>query len=283
MRSYSSLLVFESVFDSMDQVDKDLVSLANQVFSPTVRIVEDDCGTLLGEMIDVNFEAEGRVELSTDLPLSRTRIIDLLSNGVYQVFVRTLATCISDGGVCAKCYAASRPDASPKAVGDRVEVAPLFERSTEVLYTSAPSDSLSLSVPSDTYESILLFRNGSLVPASSYTVDGDTLQMSEPVPADTYLVTRYITTTRAPYLLYLAETYSGSLLGIKALPRPLLSVRPKLLVENISQGLLEDVVQVTKKFKAIPPNMLEYLSNTHDALEKALFVIALRTIYASTQ
>lgn len=283
MRSYSSLLVFESVFDSMDQIDRDLVSLANQVFSPTVRIVENDCGTLLGELIDVNFEAEGRVELATDLPISRTRIIDLLSNGVYQVFVRTLATCISEGGVCAKCYAASRPDAPPKSVGDRVEVTPVFERSTEVLYTSAPTSALPLSVPSDSYESILLFSNGVLLPSSSYNVTGDTLQLVSPVPSDTYLVARYLTTTRAPYLLYLAETYSGSLLGVKALPRPLLSIRPKLLVDNISEGLLEDVVQATKKFKAIPPNMLEYLSNTHDTLEKTLFVIALRTIYASTQ
>lgn len=281
MRSYSSLLVFETVFDSVSSSDLALASLVRYVFQPSFTVLEEDCHTRLGETIDVNFEAEGKIELATDTPLSRDRITTLLSQGVYKVQVRSLSTCITPYGVCASCCKASRPLLPRPAVEDVVQIEPLYERDTEVLYTSGPTTTFTLSVDSESYTTLLIYKNGVLQDPSTYTVNGYSLQMSTTVPKDSYLVVRYVTNTRVPFLLWLANTYCGSLLGVKSLPGPMLPVRSLLLTDYVPESIVNDLVEDTKNMSAIPPNMLEYLDSIEDRLEKALFLIALRTIYGN--
>lgn len=283
MRSYSSLLIFETALDSIHTSDAGLNSLVRHVFYPQFRVVEHDCNTHLGETVDVNFEAEGRIELATGLPISRDRIVYLLSQGIYTVQTRTLSTCISEGGICAKCYAASRPLEDVPEVDDIVTVRPLYDRSTEVLYTSGTTDLLTLGTDSDSYEHLLLYVNGQLQDTSTYSVEGTSLRLTSPVPSGTNLVVRYITETRVPFMLCLAETYAGSLLGLKPLPRPLLPVRGLLLNHQIPEGLVTMLIEDAKKSGVIPPSMLEYLGNIEDKLERALFLMTLRSIYSNVQ
>lgn len=281
MRSYSALLVFETVFDSVATTGTDLDSLVRYVFEPRLTVQEEDCGTRLGETVDVNFEIEGKIELATGLPISRDRIIDLLSRGVYTTQVRTLSTCITHNGVCAACYAASRPLEPIPEVNSVVTISPVYDRATETIYVPGATDRLTLGVDQDSYTTLLLFRNGVLQDPSTFTVDGTRLQLSQPLPANSYLVARYVTETRVPHMLWLANTYSGSLLGMKPLPGPLLPVRSLLLTDTIPEGVLDNLVEGSKNLTAIPPNMLEYLGSTKDKLEKSLFLIALRTIYGN--
>lgn len=289
MRSFSSLLVFETAFDNMVSDDPVLNNMQQQVFEPEYDIVEYACDTNLGEVIDVNFEAEGRVELATGDRLNHYRIRELLEQGVYLVRTRTLSTCISNGGVCAACYSASRPKENVPQVGDRVTVLPLFDKGSEVIGPIDVGSTYDLSLGPSSYDSVLVFVDGGIAAEDSYTISDKKLTVvynpSPPSegggPRHPYLVIRYQSLTRVPYMLWLANTYSGSLLGIKPLPGPLLSVRSLLLSESLKDSPIDTLLADTKLIQAIPANMLEYAAGTQDVLERSLFLIALRAIYDS--
>lgn len=283
MRSFSSLLVLETLLDSVASSDPILNSVVNQVFQPHVRIVERSCSTRLGEPVDVNFEAEGKVELATGQRLSRSRIEALLGRGVYRVATRTLSTCVSGGGVCAACYAASRPLEEVRDVNDIVVVHPLFDKGSEVFGPLAPREVVSLGLDPDSYTSLLVFVNGEPLDPSEFSVSGSSLTVIRTLPINSYIVVRYQSVTRVPYMFWLANTYSGSLLGVKALPAPLLSVRSLLLTELVANSPLETLLDETRALSSIPEGMLEFASHTQDKLERALFLISLRAIYDNVQ
>lgn len=280
MRSYSSLLVFENVFDSTSTTDSVIADLCQRLFYPQVEIVEDYCHTLLGEEKEVNYELEGYIELSTGEQITRARIEELLSQGTYVVRVRSLSTCSSEGGVCAKCYHSSRPDEAYPDVGSFVTVAPLFVKSSEVLVTDA-SNSVALTLDQDSYDSVLVYGANTLQPSSSYQISGTTLTFtSGPVTPNTAVVVRYRSDTKAPFMLWLADTYSGSLLGVKALPGPLLPLPSLQLRSLIPEHQVDALVEaLSSSSSRAPENLVEYARGTPDLLEKALFCIALRTIY----
>lgn len=280
MRSYSALLVFESLLDTPPSTANSQVRyLYNQVISPTVQVTEADCGTLLGEVADVNFESEGRVELATELPLSDDRITQLLSQGVYKVRTRTLSTCISSNGVCAACYSASRPNYTPVPVGGNVQITPEFEKASEAFRLQTDSTVVTLSYQQDTYDYIIVFINGVFQVSSNYSVSGTVITFNTSVLTGSLVTIRYMSRTTAPFMLWLASTYSGSLLGLKALPGPLLPIRSLLLESLVSQPLLEDVVSTLSSNPPVPSNMVQYLGSTHNILEKAMFALSLNSVF----
>lgn len=302
MRSFSALMVFETAFDNMVSADPILSSMQQQVFSPVYNVVEDSCGTYLGETLDVNFEAEGRVELATDMRLSRRRIVQLLEQGEYTVRTRSLSTCISHGGVCAACYNASRPTEQYPYLNEPVTVLPIFDKGSEVVGPVVQNGEYLLTLDPNDYDTVTLFANGNVVSEYDYTISGRVLTILANIGAgieggggscsggvydpdycgfDPYVVVRYQSLTRVPYMLWLAGTYSGSLLGIRPLPGPLLSVRTLLLTDSLKDSPIDTLLADTKKIQAIPANMLEYASGLKDVLEQTLFLIALRAIYDS--
>jgi hypothetical protein len=280
MRSYTALLVLENVFDSVDLSDLVIADLCQRIFYPKVEIVEDYCHTLLGEEVDVNYEVEGYIELSTGETITRSRIEELLSLGIYKVRIRSLSTCTSEGGVCAKCYHSSRPDEPYPEVGSTVTVSPVFVKSTEVL-TLDFNRELTLSLSPDSYDSVLVYCNQGLQPSSSYVISGTKLSFNDPsVSAGTPVVVRYRSITTVPYMLWLAGTYSGSLLGVRALPGPLLPISPLRLVEGLPEYSLDQLLSALEADDSMAPgNLVEYASSIQDLLEKSLFCVALRTIY----
>lgn len=280
MRSYSALLVFENVFDSVDLTDHVLADLCDHVFYPRVKIVEDYCHTLLGEEVDVNYEVEGYIELATGEVITKSRIEELLSIGVYKVRIRTLSTCTSEGGVCAKCYQSSRQDEPYPEVGSMKTIAPLFVKSTEILFVDS-QNSLTLTLSEDSFDKALIYCNETLYTQEDYTVSGNRLTFTSATIAEgSYAVVRYISDTKVPFMLWLAGTYSGSLLGINTLPRPLLPIRSLLLSSQIPEYSTSRLLDVLKDDSSrAPGNLVEYAESTPDLLERSLFSIALRTIY----
>lgn len=289
MRAFSSLLVFETAFDNMVSDDPILNNMQQQVFEPVFNIIEDACDTNLGETIDVNFEAEGRVELATGSSLSRSRITELLEQGIYTVRTRTLSTCISQGGVCAACYHASRPAEEYPSLGYPVTILPIFDKGTDVIGPVINGNSYELTLPVGSYTDLVVFLNGRVLDPQNYEVSGRRFTLLDGVYGgggeggryEPYLTVRYQSLTRVPYMLWLANTYSGSLLGIKPLPGPLLSVRSLLLSESLKDSPVDTLLADTKLIQAIPANMVEYATGTQDVLERSLFLIALRAIYDS--
>lgn len=280
MRTYSALLVFETVFDSVSSSDVYLQELCQRIFTPRVEVVEHYCSTLLGEEIDVNYEIEGYIELSTGESITRTRIEQLLSKGIYKVRIRTLSSCSSEGGVCALCYHSSRPDEPEPEVGSIVDILPIFTKSTEILLTDS-SSSVTLSLSEDSYDSLLVYYKESLLDPSMYSVSGSRMTIDTDILSpDSQVLVRYRSETRVPFMLWLAETYCGSLLGVKPLPRPLLPLPSLQLVELVPSHLVDILLKEMESERSnVPENLVEYAGTVTDLLEKALFCIAIRTIY----
>ena len=85
--------------------------------------------------------------------------------------------------------------------------------------------------------------------------------------------------TRGPFLSWLADTYAGSMLGMKALPSPKLPLRKRLLSGLVPNSMVELLGSQLSNLRGVPAEAISYLDNIKDPLEKALFVIALFSIY----
>lgn len=278
-RSYSNLIVLESLFDSIPTSDSNVLNLATAIFEPHVPIVSIDCGTTLGQIVDVTFEVEGKVELSTGLIISHDRILQLLSHGIYKISIRDISTCIEDGGICQTCYHASRQYDSTPAVNTSIQVFPEYVTFTEAVPVYAGDKVVNISQTTDLYDRIYVYYKGILLSPSTYTVTSVSVTLSSGVSDSGYVVVRYTSLIRAPYLFWLATTYSGSILGIKELPAPALTLRKRLLTSLIPKSMLESVANNVQNLTGIPPEPVEYLTNIIDPLEKALFVIALYAVF----
>jgi hypothetical protein len=281
MRSYSSLLVFEDIYDFVPNQNKDVTSLASMIFTPNVPIVETNCNTTLGLFQTVNYELEGAVELATGQIISRDRIDNLLFQGIYLIATRTLSTCISKGGVCQACYHASNQRLDVPAIGTRVIIQPEYISSTDVIKASAGENTWPLSAPDNTYQFTSIYVDGVAQDASTYTVANQVLTFNTPLATDDNVVVHFSSYNRAPYLVYLAKTYSGSLLGMKPLPSQLLPIRSLLLGSLIPQNKLELIVEYTKEVDIIPQEYRDYIDTVNDTLERALYVLAINCIYAN--
>lgn len=281
-RSYAGLLLLEDLFDYVPTNNPDIVNLANTVFSPNLQVVTNDCGTTLGLLSTVNYSAEGLIELATGDPLSRDRINQLLYNGIYTVATRSTSTCIASNGVCAKCYAASFPRANIPSLLDRVTVYPEYTVRTDALSGVAGQSVFQLTLDSSQYAFNYVYYQGTLyTQGTDYTISGTTLTLTSPLAQDGGITVRYTSYNRAPFLIYLAEQYSGSMLGMKPLPRELLPIRSLLLTSLINSAILDVVLENTSENSNIPTELSNYATSIKDFLEQALYLLALQSLFAT--
>jgi len=226
MRSYSGLLVFESVFDSIPPQETLLTAFAKTVFSPTVTIVEEDCETMLGRRILLETHVEGSTRTETWTILSRGYIDTLLGNGVYQAYTRTLDSCVSKGGVCLKCYQASRPYMPALSVGNNVTLNPDYVSYEECLEAGS-RDGRDYVYPTQNIleaDNYAVYTLGNLVtdqaqvyPSTVETPYGyltmpDSSETEGSPPYLGFYTVRAWVQDRTPFMYWLAGTFSGSLL-----------------------------------------------------------------------
>ncbi len=144
-RSFSGYLLIEDLFDNFPDTFKPLYNEAQSLFNPTVRIVSDDCRTLLGKRVDLDFTLIGRTELSTDKVLDRDSISTMLAAGTYKVSIRTPSHCTATGGICRKCYLATTSGTGSASIGD---VKPLKSEVISGFYSfNITRDDLSVIIP----------------------------------------------------------------------------------------------------------------------------------------
>lgn len=286
-RSYSGLLVLEDIFDYVPTGDPDIVGLANMIFNPVVPIVEDDCKTSLGEIKDLNYESEGLIELANNLVINKGRIEQLLSRGVYKIAIRNTSTCISNGGVCKKCYQASFRDKTSAKVKDLVTITPIYDMAVDVFTGSLEegsiadvSQSYTLSIPDYYYDNAVVYKGGVLLTPSEYKIQGQVITFTENLLFNQNAVVRMTATDRRPFLYKLARTYAGALLGIRELPSPLLPLRTILLSSLLPENKIQSVLEYSEATNVIPPPYIEYAGTIKDPLEKGLFLIAINCVYA---
>jgi len=280
MRTYSGFLLFENLLDSVPQINSSLYGFGKMVLSPRVTIVDDDCGTTVGTIVDLNYDREGELELATEATLTKSRIDSILSGGTYQIAVRTAHSCVSTDGVCQKCYAGTYIDAPIPPVGTVVEMSPSYNFQTDVLRGTGSLLYFSLSQAPDTYEKALVIQNG-IIQTTGYTISGSGITLTSPLALNSNIVVKYYKTSTQPYMGYMADTYSGSLLGIKYLPTDSLVLRSGLFQKLIAEPQLVSMEKELKAFPLIPDSLLTYSTRIKNRLERALYILCLYSLFSN--
>lgn len=283
MRNYTNTLVFENIFDTPPTGDVDLRDLYQGLIFPTVKVVEENCGTTSGKLEDNTYRIVGETELATGIPLSKPRIDQLLASGVYKVAIAKISSCISVGGICKRCYVADFPGESVPTVGTTKVIPPEEDMGIDILRGVAGDTSFQLTRDTTLFKKIKVYVDG-VLQTSGYSVSGRTLTFSTPIALTTNVVIKYIDNYYLIFLKYLAKSYSGSIMGIRALvDRSVMPIKTPLLTSLISQSKLELIRNKMKEIPTIPQDYRDYLGseNIPDPVEEALLILALYAVYGS--
>lgn len=280
MRTYAGLLIFEDLYDYVPTGNSDIYNLAQSVFEPNVMVIEEDCHTTLGKFETVNYELEGVTELATGLIITKDRINELLSQGIYEVATRHLSTCISRNGICSTCFAATYSESPVPKVLDRVTVYPLYLVNAEVVELQAGVSEYTLITDPTIYTKKCLWSNGILLTEGiDFTINGFSLTMLNIPTVDVSMVARFGIYDRSPFLVWLASTYAGAILGMESLPTSKLPVRSLFLSSTLLENRLQLISDFIKGLEQVPTDYSGYSDLISDPLEKALFMIAVYSIY----
>lgn len=281
----------EDVLDFLPASSPLINQVADSIFNPTVSVTAEDCGTLLGTTIDLSPASEGLVELSTNEQLTQSKIVSYLSQGIYKLATRDLHSCTAHGGICVECYKATFPknpvpqapttDAEGNVIISKIKIPSKFTSGSDMFASNGEGTTFATSVPSDQYDDVSLYINGVLQPNSAYTLTNLTLQLTAPQPLGTYLSVRYTKYSAKPYFGYLANTYSGSIVGIQPMPVADTVLRPSLLRQLVSDGILGKISEELSGYGTIDPSYINYAETVKDPLEKAVLLITLYGIYAN--
>jgi len=281
VRSYSGFLILEDLLDNLPGTNPNLVNFCYDVTNPFVTVVEQDCKTPVGQWISLDFSYLGYTELSTGLPLTQSRITNILSTGVYNIAVRSLDTCISTGGVCQACYKGSFIDRALPTIGSVVRITPDYNYQTDVILSDGITGTFTLTEDAANYNKIIVIINGAVV-NSGYTVTGNIITFSPVQPLGTYVACRFNKITNQPFLGYLSSKYTGALLGMSALPTQSLFLKHSLIQNNItSTHLAQAEAELIQSFPMITSNYVRYMETIKDPLEKALYISVLYGIYGN--
>lgn len=282
MRSYSGYLLLEDLFDDIPEASQMLYNESQQLFNPTVQIVAEDCGTLLGKRISLDFSALGCRDLASDELLTKASITALLAAGQYYRSIRHSAYCTAEKGICRKCYEANRPEVSGTKVGDSVSI-----KSTVVtgfFVYSLTSDDMGGVIPleDDEFDDIQVYLNDvytedyemTLTSDGMYRVDIAGISDGDVLSIRTY---RY---TASPFMSYMSKGFSGSIMGASPLDSGDLPIRAGLLKERISEARLNLISEEVSQYSGnMPGGYFEYASSLKDPLERELYLLCLYGVF----
>lgn len=287
MRSITSTILFEEALDLIPTGQTSVYNSVTRLLQPVVQIDTADCGTLLGEKADITLDLIGRVELSTSLVINRARLNAASISGLRSLFVRSMSTCISPSGICQKCWEATRQYDTP-SVGSFKQVTPEFIVQTEHLEALAGTQVFTLSYIPSQYDIIYIYSSAGLIPASGYTISGATLTFlvapaTDPgTGAGTSIISlsiKYAVRTYVPFVHWLAQTYSGSLLGMSKLPIQYLPIRQGLHESLIPEGEIQSLEARVLGSTLTPSSVSTWLPNVTGVLERAVFASLLNALY----
>lgn len=282
MRTYSNFLLFEDILSNLPEGSSLITSAAESIINPSVRVVEEDCGTLLGSVVDLDFEKEGLIEVATGMPLSRTRIYQLLESGIYKVAIRSLHSCNSKEGVCRKCLQGQYLDKVPAPVGSQIKIHSLLNYQSDLVMGNGHSPFFTLTESDLDYDKANVIKDGAVI-TSGFSIIGNRIYFdSVPTNLDVYVV-RFYKETSDPLLGYIAKTYSGDLLGLKPLPTLSTLLKESMYQDIIPESLINMLQIELSPYKTIPSTFMEYIDKIHDKLEKALFIMYVYAIFSNVQ
>lgn len=281
MRTFSNFLLFEGVLEDQPSDRRTVKQISDMLMNPTVKIVEEDCNTLLGNVVPVSYELIGKTELATDSPFTEDRLTELLGEGKYFVKIRDLHHCTSKEGICRRCYEAQNMVVSAPPVGSYVQLDSYINYQSDYLTTNVGGNTFPLSELEEDYDYVVVLKNGTALPDDQYYIESQILTLSEDVTVDDDITVHFFKETSEGFLGYMASSYSGGLLGIKPL-----SYLPTTLRYCLYEKLLDsDIVQIMRDelstFPNVPSLFLEYADRCPDLLEKTLLLCYIYSLYAN--
>lgn len=106
VRSYANSMLMENLFKqkSMPDLNRALKSFSTKILMPSVKIVEDNCGTLIGRNVSADDDSMmGLLALDTDTLIDDAYLVEKYTQGIYTIRVRDTSACTSPGGICRRC------------------------------------------------------------------------------------------------------------------------------------------------------------------------------------
>lgn len=287
MRSITSTILFEEALDLIPIGSTSVYNSVTRLLQPIVQIDTTDCGTRLGEKSEISLDLIGRVELSTGLVINRARLNAASTSGLRFLFIRSMSSCISPAGICQTCWKATRQYDNP-TVGSFKQVTPEFIVQTEHLEALAGTQVWTLSYTPSQYDVIYIYSSAGLIPSSGYSITGNTATFLVAPPTDPgtgagtaviSLSIKYAVRTYVPFVHWLAQTYSGSLLGMSKLPVQYLPIRQDLHESLIPEGEIQALENSIIGSPKTPASVLTWLPSVTGTLERAIFASLLNSLY----
>lgn len=103
-RTFANFIYLGNLYSQNPSTDPVIKGMYDIIFKPIVKIVDEDCGTKLGDNRALGSLVRGYLELSNgDAPITPSRIQFLTQQKVPTVYIRNIASCASTGGICRKC------------------------------------------------------------------------------------------------------------------------------------------------------------------------------------
>jgi hypothetical protein len=280
MRETSTFLIMEDLLDYIPASNGDLYQFCQEVIKPRVTMRSVDCKTAIGKSVLVNFRNEGLIELATDLPLTSVRLGELIALGNKFVAVRDTYSCTSPNGICQKCYVGTYVNRVAPAVGATIRLDPEYNYKTDLFIGNNLRSVFTLSQTPSQYTEVLVYFDG-VIQNSGYTITGSTLTFNTAPALNVVIVVKFLKSLTQPFIGWLAQTYTGDLLGMELLVTDVLHIRPSLAQTLYTDEEFGLALRQLELYKSITSNYLDYAENIHDRLEKAIYIAILYSLYAN--
>jgi len=289
-RSLTNFILFEDLLDNLDSTNKNLTTLANQLFAPYVEVIQEDCKTKLGKRISVSPGVNGLVRIDFNVTLNPDRTIpdsyrisksDIelwLANSIYTTYVRDLHYCTATGGICASCYASTFNVAAPK-VGSLVQVKNQYVLSSDSYLTTSGSTVFAITADEGTYDSVTVYLDNQVLTDSQFSVVDNSVVLTDDPGFGNYLTINTVLVSNKPFMSYLADSYSGSVVGIKSIINQPITLPTGVVDRAINNNQLKNLYDQAEQLGLIDQVQLDYYNSLTNKVEKALLLITLYTIY----
>ena len=265
MKSLASFLLLENLLYNVPSGMPRIKALANNLFTPEVILVEEDCGQNVGlrngtaamtrpldPLLHPTYVGKAPYVYLTkldDSTFTSTELVNDLAAGINTVFVRHSGHCNSTGGICQSCFYAN-----------------LIQSTADFL---------------DSGDDHILFADSDIPPLMA---DVEIPAIGSKVRLRSKLghVKPFFQPSERAYFAYLSSTYSGAILGTKAFDDFPMPVKPSLANSLINKNLLDRCASDLASIKEVPGNYVRYIDDIEDSLEKALCIVILYCVYGSS-
>lgn len=274
MRSPSNSLLFSSLLTRLPTTTAQSISSAvNGILNLPVTVLEQDCGTYLGQTLVLSPALTGYIETATGASLTESRISYLLGSGVATLSVRSLPTCLTNGGVCATCYRSTY--GYYPSVGTIQAIQPAYYIGNQYFYGDGVTSSFPLNYDASTILSSLVYVNDTLIP-SGFSVQNNALAFPTPPAFGQVIAIRSLVMNASVFIDLLAQTYSGDLIGLAPASSTLgLPAKRSLYESYLKGGALSGVQATLGGIAGIPQPLLTYGETILSPLEALLYYVCL--------